>query len=93
MITNKYISYESRYSHTDKPDKHGRWARKCFYKKLHIAWINRVEVEDKIRYSITTHFPVSSNDMPCYLGNEITFDDAKEKINKLWSEFLDKLIS
>jgi hypothetical protein len=37
------VTYEPRYSFNDEPDKMGRWARKAIYRKLHIAWISRIE--------------------------------------------------
>lgn len=87
----KNVNIITRYSNTDKPDEHGRWARLILYKNLHIAWINRVEIDNTVMFTINTHFPINSNDMPCYIGKELTYNDAKNKVLELWNDFISKI--
>lgn len=56
----------NRYSDTDKPDKHGRWARIVYANNLQIAWIKMIIIDDKLFYSVKDFFPSVHNDSPCY---------------------------
>lgn len=89
MGNNKNVMrWECRYSKDEEPDKMGRWARKCFYKSLHIAWVNRLQIKDMIRFSVNTQFPVNGNDMPQYCGHFETFKEAKECVEYCWEKFI-----
>jgi hypothetical protein len=82
------IEYFNRYSDTDLPDKMGRWARIAVYKNIRIAWISRIEYEDKMIFSVTLHFPTMQNDT----ANESIVCEsllkAKEVTEERWNWFL-----
>lgn len=82
------LRWECRYSHDDQPDKMGRWARKCFFKDHHIAWVNRLEFNGTIRFCVNTQFPVNGNDMPHFCSHFETFKEAKECVDFFWRRFL-----
>ena len=75
------FTISTRYSETEYPDKHGRWARKVYFKNMMIAWINRVEYNGFVFYTITDYFPSLMQDNPCYTGKDDDFNkivsDAK----------------
>lgn len=85
------IKYNNRYSNDNNPDDMGRWARIASYKDIRIAWIQRIESNDIIRYSVVCHFPTMANDM----ANEIeiceSIESAKEFIEERWEWFLEKI--
>jgi hypothetical protein len=81
------LRWECRYSETDLPDRHNRWARKCFYKDLHIAWVSRVEHMGTVLFRASTYFPTSGNDMPLFITNYKSFKEAKEGIEYQWVKF------
>lgn len=82
------IEYYSRYSDSDLPDDEGRWARIAVYRNIRIAWIDRIEIEGKVIFSVTCHFPTMQND----LANEhkicFSIDEAKEFVKERWGWFL-----
>jgi hypothetical protein len=82
------IKYIPRYSYTDLPDEQGRWARKCMYKDLHLAWINRLEVKNTVKFLVTTYFPCGSQDIPTKNKVADSFDDAMTFIETEWEKFL-----
>ena len=83
------FSWQCRYSQNEKSDKHGRWARLCFYKALLIAWIGRIEhIDHGTFYTIKDFFPSNGNSDPCYVGKETDFEKAKEGVEKRWNELL-----
>lgn len=92
MKTKHELEWKNRYSSTEEPDKYGRWARICYYNGLTIAWINRVESYGDVQYSISTYFPINSNDNPCYLVIFDTFEEAQTKVTELWEEFVKHII-
>lgn len=83
------FSWQSRYSSNEKSDKHGRWARLCFYRGFLICWISRIEhVQAGTFYTVKDFFPTTGNDMPEYTGKETDFVKAKEGVEKRFNEFL-----
>ena len=85
---NKF-EWVSRYSETDEPDKHGRWARLCYYNGLMIAWIERHELMfGNYIYTVTDYFPSIKNDNPCFVGQHKNFDYAKSDVEKRFVNFL-----
>ena len=81
------LSWVCRYSKTDEPDKLGRWARQCFFKDLHIAWVRRDEFKGIVTFKVITQFPVNGNDMPHYIAPFETFKGAKECVEFFWNQF------
>jgi len=83
------FSWQSRYSRNEESDKHGRWARLCFYRGFLIAWISRIDHIDRGRiYTVKDFFPTNGNDMPEFVGTELEFEKAKEGVEKRFNEFL-----
>ena len=83
------FSWQSRYSNNEKSDKHGRWARLCFYRGFLIAWISRIEhIQAGTFYTISDFFPSNGNSDPCFVGKELDFEKAKEGVEKRFNEFL-----
>ncbi len=83
------ITYESRYSETDEPDKFGRWARVARVNWVKIAWVNRM---DKNTFTIQFFFPVDETDFPTGGTHKAhTFNQCKTIINDRWNEFLKKI--
>ena len=81
--------WQSRYSITDQSDKHGRWARLCFYRGFLISWINRIEhVDMGTFYTAKDFFPSSGHDMPIYSGKETDFAKAKEETERRFGAFI-----
>ena len=75
----------NRYSDSNLPDKHGRWARIVYANNFQIAWISKVWVENKFFYSVKDYFPSLHTDMPCY---SIVIDkDLEEVIQEVNSRF------
>lgn len=81
------FTWRSRYSETDLPDKHGRWARLCFYNCLLIAWISRINNGNKIMYAVRDFFPSTGNDMPEYSGVENDFEKAQIGVERRFDRF------
>jgi hypothetical protein len=84
-----------RYSNDGKSDKHGRWARLCYYKGKLFCWINRVDHIDYGRYySTTDFFPTLNSDNPCLTKGidkrefSIIQKEAEDRINKFISEII-----
>lgn len=81
-----------RYSKTDKPDKHGRWARLCYVNNLLIAWINYIEIEENyFAYNVMDFFPSTSNDNPRHIDVENDLDEAKTNVERRFINFLEKI--
>lgn len=83
------IEYFNRYSDTDLPDDMGRWARIAIYKNIRIAWINRVEFDDRIAFSVSCEFPTLQNDSAREYKLCNSLDEAKEFVKERWEWFLD----
>jgi hypothetical protein len=66
----------------------GRWARKAIYRKLHIAWISRIESNGVIKFIVNTYFPLTGNDCPNKHEICSTYEDAKMVVETLWTQFL-----
>jgi hypothetical protein len=82
------IEYSHRYSSTELPDDMGRWARIAKYKNIRIAWISRLEIKDKVVFTVSCHFPTMQNDTAnehkvCY-----NIDEAKDFVKERWEWFL-----
>ncbi len=99
VITNKLI-WTSRYSETDEPDKHGRWARVAYLgsNKIlghrQVAWINRVQFKDHkqkdtVIFSIQGYFPHNTG---TYVDKAETFIEAKKKVEREWNKFIRTII-
>ena len=56
------FTVKNRYSETNLPDKHGRWARIVYANNLQIAWIKGIIIDDKLFYSVKDFFPSVHND-------------------------------
>ena len=84
---NMEFTWINRYSDRDLPDKHGRWARLCFFNSILIAWISRINNENKIMYYVRDFFPSSGNDMPEYSDIENNFEIAKKSVEKRFDRF------
>jgi len=81
--------WHPRYSNNEKPDKQGRWARLCFYRKFLIAWISRQQINETIMYVVTDYFPSNGNSSPCFVEATEDFEKAKEGVEKRFNEFLE----
>ena len=84
---------KNRYSETNLPDKHGRWARIVYAGSFQIAWISKVWIETKFFYSVTDYFPSVQNDSPCYSvvidkSLEEVIEDVKLRFNKFISNVI-----
>ena len=87
------FTVKNRYSETNLPDKHGRWARIVYSNNLQIAWISKVWIETKFFYSVTDYFPSVQNDSPCYSvvidkSLEEVIEDVKLRFNKFISNVI-----
>lgn len=92
------IRWESRYSETDQPDKHGRWARIAHAGKFEnskwletkkidrfmIAWVKKVynTTDLKPRYIINYHFPSHGE----FIFS--SFEEAKKEVEKQFNFFI-----
>lgn len=81
------IQYIERYSDTNEPDKHGRWARMAIYKDVRIADIVRYETREGIRYVVKCNFPTANSDYPFDIETFEEFSDAKEYLKEAWNKF------
>ena len=79
------FSVNNRYSDTDTPDKHGRWARVVYANNFQIAWISKVEIENKTMYKVNDYFPSIHNDNPCYGG--VSDKNIEEVIQEVKTRF------
>ena len=87
------FEWKTRYSDTEESDKHGRWARLCFYNGLLIAWVSRIDHYNTGRiYSVHDFFPTTSNDMPEYCGTDNNFENIKKGIQERFNCFISKIL-
>ena len=82
------IKYFPRYSDTELPDDMGRMAITAIYKNIRIAWISRLEVKDRVVFSVSCHFPTMQNDTANEHNVCLTFDEAKDFVKERWEWFL-----
>lgn len=82
------IKYTNRYSNTDLPDKMGRWARLAIYNNIRIAWISRIEIKNKVVFSVSCHFPTMQNDVANEHKLCQSLDEAKDFVKERWEWFL-----
>jgi len=87
-IKDQLLSWESIYSETELPDRHGRWARKCIFKDRNIGRVSRVEHNGIIVFRASVNFPCNGNDLPWLFANFESFKAAKEYVEYYWSEFI-----
>ena len=86
------FTWRSRYSDTDLPDKHGRWARLCFYNGLLIAWITTADSIYHGKYfMVRDFFPSTGNDISQYSGVENDFEAAKIGVEKRFNNLKNKI--
>ena len=89
------FKWECRYSQTEKGDKHGRWARLCYYNNKLICWINRINhIDYGTFYSVKDFFPTIKQDDPCfYVGAEKKkdFDTLKKEVEERFKTFLNDI--
>jgi len=72
------LRWVNRYSQSSEPDKHGRWARVMYVDDVQYAWVNRLDVDGRIRYSVRLNFPTkASSDNPHDHIIEMDFKSAK----------------
>lgn len=88
LLVADIVTYEPRYSFNNEPDDMGRWARKAIYRKLHIAWISRLECNGVVKFSVSTYFPLTGNDCPNKHEMCNTYEDAIIAVETLWTQFL-----
>lgn len=81
------IEYIPRYSNTEEPDDMGRWARLAIFKNIRIAWISRIENNEKVVFSVICHFPTMQNDTANEHKICSSFEEAKEFVNERWNWF------
>jgi hypothetical protein len=91
-VSKSAFIWSNRYSNNDEKDRHGRWARICYYKGRMIAWISRVDHIDFGRYyRIVDFFPSVQNDSPCLvigMEREKDFETIKQEVEQRFMEFL-----
>lgn len=75
----------NRYSDTNQPDKHGRWARIVYANNFQIAWISKVWIENKFFYSVNDYFPSAFTDSPCI--SIVVDKDLEEVIQDVKTRF------
>lgn len=86
--TSETFTWKSRYSPTDKSDKHGRWARLCYHNNQLIALVNRIEhIQHGTYFVVNDFFPSLQNDNPLYTGKESSFEAAKTGIETRFINF------
>lgn len=85
------IEYFPRYSESDLPDNMGRWARIAIYKNIRIAWINRLETNNGIIFSVICHFPTIQNDSANQHKTVNSLEEAKDFVKERWEWFLNKI--
>ena len=79
------FTVQNRYSDSNQPDKHGRWARIVYANNFQIAWISKVWIETKFFYSVNDYFPSQHSDNPCY---SIVIDkDLEEVVQEVKNRF------
>jgi hypothetical protein len=87
--TNKSaIEYISRYSSTDEYDDVGRWARVAYFKGIQIAWITKLEIDDKTLYTVNCKFPTMPNDTACESGHFDSYEGAQIFLQEKWDFFI-----
>lgn len=82
------IEYLNRYSDTDSPDEQGRWARLAVYKNIRIAWISRVEAQNRVVFVVSCHFPTMQNDSANEHKVCNSLNEAKGFVEERWKWFL-----
>jgi hypothetical protein len=91
VLANGFV-WAVRYSKTEDSDKHGRWARICYYKGKMIAWISRVDHIDYGRYyRVVDYFPSLQQANPCLtigMEKENDFETIKKEVEQRFMEFL-----
>lgn len=85
------LKWVNRYSDTDEPDKHGRLARKLFYRKKHFCLITLESNLPIKKYKVYDYFPSNGNDSPCYSGLEdhdltVLMHRAEQRLLKFLSD-------
>lgn len=84
------IKWMSRYSDTDVPDKHNRWAR-IMYNEMgcQVAWVNRVVGDGGVvKFSANLYFPTKhSSDTPFVYEKFDDFEYARNFCETAWKEF------
>jgi len=56
--------WENRYSDTNEPDKHGRWARDLICCGLRFGSVTRCTNEGKVWFTARTYFPTNDGNSP-----------------------------
>jgi len=88
-MNNKY-EWVSRYSINDLPDKHGRWARLCYYNGLLICWVSRFVENDTTIYKVIDFFPSINSSDPRFFDAVTNgdFDVIKKNLEDRFEKFL-----
>jgi hypothetical protein len=84
------IRFVERYSRTDEPDGHGRWARIVMYKDLRIAWISKITGISTDKYMCILSFPTSSGDLENFVLE--SYKEAQDIVKDRWATFLIKVL-
>lgn len=91
MIDEKQFIWTNRYSDTDEPDQHGRWARQLSYKGKRICWVTKVRYTNF--FKVVDYFPSTGNDSPCFSG--VSDDDLvviKHKAEQRFVKFINDIL-
>jgi len=89
------FEWSCRYSSTEENDKHGRWARLCYYNNKLISWIERIDHVSYGRFfSVKDFFPTIMQDDPCYhIGSERDkdFEVLKKEVEERFKSFINDI--
>lgn len=88
------FSWVSRYSGTEDFDKHGRWARLCYFDNKLIAWVNKHKYDDgKCAYRVVDYFPTTANDMPHFISieKEKSFETIQKETEERFIKFFKEI--
>ena len=87
------FTVKNRYSDSNLPDKHGRWARIVYANNFQIAWISKVWIETKFFYSVNDYFPTLHTDSPCYsIVIDKELEEVIEDVKKRFNAFISNVI-
>ena len=97
MPKTKGFTRLSRYSETDEPDKHGRWARLYYYNGVLVSWVSKIKRGSEFVFQTTDFFPSQDGESPCYVGtlkcivHDYDFEIVQLLIQKRFNQFLEKV--
>ncbi len=87
------IIWTDRYSRTDEPDNHNRWARVGYLthkdeplKNMEIAWINKVELKNKTGFFANLY--IGNNKYSAFDKLEEAKEYCEKELNEFYSNYL-----